>query len=340
MNFSIWAPFINKNEWINSLSLSSELVLQGLGMPQLIPFSKAPKVASSPPPRWLDVCRSSERPPDSPANVWHLERALFFDKKTEVYWRSKHYQSTKNNIYNKKWSRGISFIFSTTSRSPPHPKKKGNCPCFFCRSKPFLATPPTCSWVAWWTLATSPHEGAMLMKSDATVGKNGKKHNCHHSSSMQTHIKKAPFFMDVLVPFVWLQSFTNLSIHISIARKDWLSMTVLQRCTHEEVLLSKSQLFSSVRSILGCGERTSGSQQTVWAHQNWLFQCYFNSSTASTVLHTIPQHASKDIKFNNFDGPRCISLSTSVHQPLKPHVFKSRLDTAPPRDLLLCGVGW
>ena len=172
MNFPIWAPFINKNEWINSLSLSSELVLQGLGMPQLIPFSKAPKVASSPPPRWLDVCRSSERPPDSPANVWHLERALFFlTKKTEVYWRSKHYQSTKNNIYNKKWSRGISFIFSTTSRSPPPPKKKGNCPCFFCRSKPFLATPPTCSWVAWWTLATSPHEGAMLMKSDPTVGK-------------------------------------------------------------------------------------------------------------------------------------------------------------------------
>ena len=341
MNFSIWAPFINKNEWINSLSLSSELVLQGLGMPQLIPFSKAPKVASSPPPRWLDVCRSSERPPDSPANVWHLERALFFLTKKLKYIGGLSIISPPRTTYITRNGVGGSHSFLVQLHAPhPIPKKKETALVFF--------ADPSLFWQLLPLVVGSLDELSqqVLMKERCWWKaillwvKNGKKHNCHHSSSMQTHIRKAPFFMDVLVPFVWLQSFTNLSIHISIARKDWLSMTVLQRCTHEEVLLSKSQLLSSVSSILGCGERTSGSQQTVWAHQNWLFQCYFNSSTASTVLHTIPQHASKDIKFNNFDGPRCISLSTSVHQPLKPHVFKSRLDTAPPRDLLLCGVGW
>lgn len=172
MNFSIWAPFINKNEWINSLSLSSELVLQGLGMPQLIPFSKAPKVASSPPPRWLDVCRSSERPPDSPANVWHLERALFFLTKKLKYIGGLSIISPPRTTYITRNGVGGSHSFLVQLHAPhPIPKKKGNCPCFFCRSKPFLATPPTCSWVAWWTLATSPHEGAMLMKSDPTVGK-------------------------------------------------------------------------------------------------------------------------------------------------------------------------
>lgn len=139
-------------------------MLQGLGIPQLIPFSEAPKVASSPPRRWLDVCRSSERPPDSPANVGIWNGHYFFlNKKNWRIWRYKHYQSTKNNITRNSVG-GSHSSFSTTSRSPPHPpqKKKGNCPWFFCGSQPFLATPPTCSWVAWWTLATSPHEGAML----------------------------------------------------------------------------------------------------------------------------------------------------------------------------------